>query len=133
MDIAQTYSYTVAAIGSLALLMLCQVLVSDVIGIRSKHPPGSTVPADHSSLLFRASRTVANTNESIAVFILAVIFCLLSGASPDTTAFAAWAYVVARFLYALCYYFNIQLLRSVMFGVSLLAIVALLVTGFSTE
>lgn len=132
MDIAQTYSTTIAALGSMAVLMFCQLLIADVIGIRSRHVPGSQVPADHDNALFRASRTVANTNESIAVFILAAVFCMLSGASGSATGYAAWTFVVARFFYALCYYSNWQVPRSVMFGVSLMAIVALIILGFST-
>lgn len=73
MDLTQTYSMTIAALGSVAVLMLCQLLIADVVGLRTKHVPGSQVPTDHDNLLFRASRVVANTNESIAIFILAVI------------------------------------------------------------
>jgi uncharacterized MAPEG superfamily protein len=129
MDLPHAYAYTIAAIGSLAFLMFCQVLVVDFVGLRSKHLPGSTVAADHNNLLFRVSRTVANTNEVIAIFVLAAIFCILSGASPGATAYAAWAFVITRFLFALCYYFNFQVFRSVMFGCSLLALAALLIIG----
>jgi uncharacterized MAPEG superfamily protein len=111
--------------------MFFQLLVADLIGLRTKHVPGSQVPSDHSNPLFRASRTVANTNESIAIFILAVLFCMLSGASASATGYSAWAFVIARLLYAACYYLNWQLPRSAMFGVSLVALVALLITGFS--
>lgn len=131
MDLVQTYSITIVALGALAVLMLGQLLVADVIGIRSKHVPGSQIPTDHGNLLFRASRTVANTNESIAVFILAVLFCILSGAPASTTGYAAWGFVTARALYSVCYYLNWQLPRSVMFGLSLVAIVSLLVCGGS--
>jgi uncharacterized MAPEG superfamily protein len=131
MDLAQAYSITIPALGSLAVLMFCQLLVADVIGLRSKHVPGSQVPSDHDILLFRASRVVANTNESIAIFILAVLFCMLSGASATATGYSAWAFVTARFLYAVCYYSNWQLPRSVMFGISLVAIIVLLITGIS--
>ena len=131
MDLAQTYPMTVAALGALAVLMFCQLLVADVVGLRSKHIPGSPVPADHDNPLFRTSRTVTNTNESIAIFILAILFCMLSGAPAGTTAYAAWAFVIARFLYAVCYYSNLQLLRSTMFGISLIALAALLVIGCS--
>lgn len=131
MELAQTYSTTIAALGTLAVLMFCQLLVADVIGLRSKHVPGSQVPSDHNNPLFRASRAVANTNESIAIFILAVLFCMLSGASANATGYSAWAFVIARLLYAACYYSNWQLPRSAMFGISLLALAALLIAGFS--
>ena len=130
MELLQTYSTTIAALGALALLMFFQLLVVDVIGIRSGHSPGSVIPPDHDNLLFRVSRTVANTNESIAIFILAVSFCMLSGAPASTTGYAAWAFVIARLCFAVCYYANLQLLRSTMFGVSLMALAALLAVGF---
>ncbi len=131
MDLATTYSLTIAALGALGALMLCQLLIADITGLRSGHLPGSQVPANHDEPLFRTVRTVANTNESIAIFILAVLFCLLSGAPAESTAYAAWAFVAARLLYAVCYYANLKPLRSIMFGLSLLAIAALLVIGFS--
>lgn len=131
MDLAQTYSTTIVALGTLAALLFLQLLIADIIGLRSRHVPGSQVPADHNNRLFRASRTVANTNESIAIFVLAVLFCMLSGASASTTGFFTWAFVIARFFYAVCYYFNWQLPRSIMFGISLVAIAALLITGCS--
>lgn len=131
MDLTQTYSMTIAALGSVAVLMLCQLLIADVVGLRTKHVPGSQVPTDHDNLLFRASRVVANTNESIAIFILAVLFCLVSGAPASVTGYSAWAFVITRVLYAVCYYLNWQLLRSAMFGLCLVALAALLVSGFS--
>ncbi|MEM6605819.1 MAG: MAPEG family protein [Pseudomonadota bacterium] len=130
MELIETYTTTIAALGSLAALMFGQLLIADVVGLRSKHIPGSQVPSDHGNPLFRASRTVANTNESIAIFILATAFCLLSGSSPSATGYSAWAFVIARFSYAVCYYLNWQLPRSAMFGLSLAALAALLVNGF---
>ena len=133
MDLAQTYSTTIAALGALAVFMLCQLLIADFVGIRAKHVPGSQVPSDHGNPLFRATRAVANTNESIAIFLLAVFFCLLSGASANATGYSAWTFVIARLLYAVCYYLNWQLPRSIMFGISLLALAALLINGFSAS
>ena len=125
------YESTILALGAMALLMFVQLIVADVVGIRSRHSPGSPVPADHKSLLFRSTRTVANTNESVAIFVLATIFCILSNASPVYTAYASWGFVAARLVYAVFYYSNLQLLRSVTFGISLLCLVALIVTGLS--
>lgn len=129
MEILEQFQQLALAMCGMALLMLMQILVVDVLGIRAKHVPGTLVDANHDSLIFRASRTVANTNESIAVFILAVLFCVLMGASPLYTAYAAWGFVVSRVLYAFCYYSNLKLLRSVVFGVSLVFLFALLAIG----
>ncbi|MFK7733736.1 MAG: MAPEG family protein [Pseudomonadales bacterium] len=123
------YENTILAMGGMAVLMLIQLIVADVVGVKVKHPPGSAVPSDHNSGLFRATRTMANTNESIAIFILAVLFCIYSNASPVHTAYAAWGFVTARVGYAVCYYGNVKLLRSVLFGISLLFLLALLVIG----
>ena len=130
MELADTYSASIFAAGAMATLMLLQVLVVDVVGITSGHKPGHAIEADHDKLVFRVSRTVANTNESIAVFILGLAFCLLVGASPTYTAAAAWLYVASRALYALFYYGNIKLARSISFGFSLVALLALVATGF---
>ncbi len=127
-----SYETTTMSLGALALLLLVQVFIADIVGIRSRHVPGTPVNARHDDPLFRASRVVGNTNESIAIFIVLFIFCLLSGADPDYTGYLAWAYVVSRAAYAACYYANQQIARSVVFGVSLLSLVGLLITGLVT-
>ena len=126
------YQTTVLACGALASLLLIQLLIADVVGITSKHVPGTLVEASHDNLLFRVSRTVANANESIAVFILIVLFCVFSGADATYTGYLAWAYVISRVAYALCYYFNQQMLRSLCFGISLLLLLVMLIVGFVT-
>jgi uncharacterized MAPEG superfamily protein len=109
--------------------MLIQLLIADITGIKSKHIPGAGVPSDHGNFLFRSTRAVANTNESIAVFIVAVLFCIHSNADPAYTAYASWAFVTLRVVYAFCYYANLQILRSVTFGLSFLCLFVLLFIG----
>ena len=128
-----TYSSAIAALGGLGALMLVQLLISDVLGIVKKHVPGTPVEANHGSTLFRVSRAVANTNESVAVFICALLYCTLGYANPLYTAYLAWAFVFARALYALCYYANLQTFRSICFGVSLLILLGMLVVGATTS
>ncbi len=124
------YAASIGALGAMAVLMLVQLLIADVAGIRHRHVPGTPVTGTHSDVLFRVTRTVANTNESIAIFVLALFFCMLSGANPVHVGYAAWAFVVSRVLYAVCYYLDLRLLRSTTFGVSLVSLLALLVIGF---
>lgn len=124
-----TYKITIYSLAGLAALAIIQLLVADVIGIISKHVPGTPIVPDHSDRHFRASRAVANLNESVAVFILLVIFCIFSGASPAYTAIGAWGYVTARTVYAALYYLNLQTLRSITFGLSLVFLLSLLMTG----
>lgn len=133
MDVlTQTYGSSIAALGAFTVLMLLQILAADVVGILRKHAPGTPVAADHGSTLFRVVRTVANTNESVAVFLGGLLFCVLSSASPQYTAYAAWAYVLSRASYTVCYYANLQVPRSICFGLSLLALASLLTVGAFT-
>ena len=88
-EVLDTYQATIYSLGAVATLMLVQLLVIDLIGIRHKHEPGMPVSPDHSDFLFRATRALGNTNESISIYIILVIFCILSGASPPATATAS--------------------------------------------
>ena len=123
------YTYAINALGYVAALMILQLVVADVFGIKRKHVPGTPVDANHKDALFRLTRTVANTNESVAIFIAGLLYCVLTSASPTLTAYAAWTYACSRTVYAICYYANLQLLRSISFGVSLLALAWLLGVG----
>jgi hypothetical protein len=62
----------------MAFLMLMHILGVDVLGIRARHVPESQVGANNASPIFSASRTVTNINETVAVFILALMFCVLA-------------------------------------------------------
>lgn len=126
-----SYEHATLALGYVAALMFLQILVADVVGIVNKQVPGTPVEASHANTLFRVTRAVGNINESIGVFICAILFCFFSGASPEYTAYAAWGYAISRTLFTVCYYANIQTLRSICFGVSLLFIAALIVLGAS--
>ena len=124
-----SYESTVLSWGALALLLLIQITVVDIVSLRARHVPGTPVEANHDNLLFRVSRTVANTNESIAAYLVLVLFCIFSGADAAYTGYLSWTYVLGRAAYAVCYYLNLQLPRSACFGVTLLAMVGLLVIG----
>lgn len=129
MEIFEAYSTTVIALGALVILLFGQLLAADVVGIKRKHVPGSSVPVDHDDLLFRVTRTVANSNESLGLFVITLIFSVMSLASPTLVAHAVWAYTLSRLLYAVCYYLNLKILRSVIFGVSLISIAVLFGAG----
>lgn len=124
------YELVVMSWGALALLMLLQVTAVDVTSIRAKHTPGAPVTADHGNFLFRVTRTVANTNETIAIYIVVVLYCIYSGANADYTGYLSWTYVTSRAAYAVCYYTNQQIPRSICFAISLLALLGMLIIGF---
>jgi len=120
---------TVLAMGAIAGLLLVQILVVDVTAIRARHKPGAPVEPDHRNFLFRAVRAHANTNESLAAFILLALFGIFSSAAPAWINALSWVYVAARLAHMLCYYADLRLARSISFGIGLAALVGLLVTG----
>lgn len=121
----EPYASTLLAAAVAALLMLVQLLVADVAGIRAGHAPGSPVAADPSNFLFRAVRAHANTNESVAAFALLAVAGVLGGAEPSTLASASWCYVGARVVHMIAYWAGVAMLRSAAFLVSFLALLAL--------
>lgn len=127
----EPYAFTVLAMAATAALFLVQLLVLDVAGIQSRHVPGTPVPPDHASFLFRAVRAHANTNESIAAFILLSVVAVFASASPAWTNAGAWLYVAGRLGHMACYYFDLKTARSISFAVSLLALFLLLFTVFA--
>ena len=123
------YTPALIAFALAGALMLLQLLVADLAAIRAHHPPGSPVATNHGDFLFRATRAHANTNESIAVFLIAVSFGVLSAASPSWINFLSGVYLVARTGHMLFYYLNLQLPRSLSFAASVLSLFGMLVTG----
>lgn len=121
------YAPAVFAMAATAALFLFQLLVLDLVGMRSRHVPGTPVAADHASFLFRASRAHANTNESLAAFVLLAVVAILSSASPAGVNACAWLYVAGRLAHMLCYYADLRTARSLAFAVSLTALFALLI------
>ncbi|MCH7743118.1 MAG: MAPEG family protein [Proteobacteria bacterium] len=128
-EVFQAYQYTIYSMGAVAGLMIIQIIVIDITGILTRHTPGSSIEVDHNNFLFRATRSLGNTNESIAVFIMLALFCILSMASPSITAVCAWSYFFARLGHTLFYYAKIGFARSICFGLVLFSLVAMLLTG----
>jgi len=123
------YATTVWMLGLMGILMLVQLSVLDVAGIRAGHVPGSPVTGDHGQFFFRAARAHANTNESIAIFMLAALFGIILHASPRWLNGAAVVFVAARGAHMLCYYGNVPLARSGAFVVAFIALIVMLAAG----
>ncbi|HYC57458.1 MAG TPA: MAPEG family protein [Candidatus Binatia bacterium] len=123
------YTPSIWAAGTTAMLLIAQIVVLDVAGIRAGHVPGAGVVADHGNFFFRAVRAHANTNESIAAFILVLAFAVLTAATPRWVNGLAWMYVLARTAHMLCYYADARIPRSICFVAGTLAIVGLFVVA----
>jgi uncharacterized MAPEG superfamily protein len=129
MEFFEPYKITILVIGLAGLILFLQLIVVDVMGIKARHTPGHAIPADHSDFFFRASRTLSNTNESVAIFILFVCFSILSSANPQWLNISAVVYLVGRIAHMLFYYSNLKLCRSISFAVSLIGLLAMFVLG----
>lgn len=123
------YGATIWCLGVMGGLVLVQLVVFDVAGMRAGHVPGAAVTGGHDDFFFRASRAFANTNETLAAFALLALFGILHNAAPGWLNGAAVVFVVARIAHMLCYYADRRVLRSTAFVVAILALVAMLVLG----
>lgn len=123
------YAPVVWAMGTSGVLLLVQLLVVDIAGIRSGHVPGTPVAPDHGVFMFRATRAHANTNESIAAFVLLSLFGIFSSANASWLNVLAWAYVLGRAVHMICYYADQRVLRTASFAVSLAALFGMFIVG----
>ena len=130
MEFIAPYQTTVLVLGLSGFLFWCQLLIADIAGIKAKHTPGFSVEQNHEQFLFRSSRVIANSNESVGVLILVCSFAILSSANPAVLNGFACAYLVGRVGHMLCYYANLKLLRSVIFAVSFVSLLGMFITGF---
>lgn len=121
------YHPTLVACVVLGVLIVVQVLVADLAGIRAKHVPGMPITDGHASFLFRATRAIGNTNENLGLFLLLAALAIVLGARAQWVNGLAWVYVAARAGHMGFYYARIGWARSTAFSVGLAAQIGLLV------
>jgi len=129
LEFIEPYKITVLVMGLSGLTFFVQLLIADIVAIKSRHIPGYPIEPNHNDLHFRSTRALSNTNESVAIFILLVCFSILSSANANLLNISAIVYLVGRVGHMLCYYSNLKLLRSISFGVSLLGLAAIFIIG----
>jgi uncharacterized MAPEG superfamily protein len=124
------YHSAVVGLLVLAVLTAIQFAISDVAGIRAKHVPGMPITDGHKSFLFRATRAYANTYENLGFFLLLVLICVFTAASPKWTSILVWVFTAARAAHMTCYYADLRTLRSIAFAIGSLAELGLLAAAF---
>ena len=124
------YATAILSFGVIGGLLLIQLLVADVLGIVKGHTPGTSIENNHESILFRAVRAHANTNETIAAFIVLVLFAIVLSAEPKWVNNLCIAYVTGRIGHMCCYYADLRKLRSVFFVVSFVALLGIFLVGW---
>ena len=123
------YQWSVLVLGLTGALSLLQLLIFDVMAIKLKHPPGYPIESSHENLLFRLSRAHANTNETMGVMILMFLFSVLSAVDPVWVNRLMVMYFISRVLHMVFYYLGWSALRGVVFGLSILSLLGLFVSG----
>lgn len=116
-----------AAIIVLLLLCIFPFVMAGVAGIYrrkqlgnydNKNPRGQY--AELTGVGARAVAAQQNCWEALAIYSAALLAVFASGVQPTYLAMAAMVVLVCRFLYCIFYLANIDLLRSLLFGVSVL-------------
>lgn len=121
------YHSALVACTVLAGLILVQVIVADLAGMKARHVPGMPVTDGHGSFFFRAHRAHANTNENLGLFVLLLVTAILIGANARWVNGLAWFFVAARGAHMALYYAKQGAARGVAFGAGLFAQAALFV------
>ena len=129
MDWIAPYNSAILALGAFGGLQLVQLLVADVVSILRKHPPGHPPQGDHDDFHFRSIRAHANSVETTGVYLLVSAFSVLRSGDPGFVNLWSWIFVGARAAHMLCYWFDLRILRSVAFTISVIGLVALLLIG----
>lgn len=76
----------------------------------------------------RLQRAQTNLYETLPLFAAAVLIAHVAGREGSVTAWAAWIYLAARVIYVPLYGYGVPKVRSLAWGVSLLAVVVLIAT-----
>lgn len=129
MELVSHYETSILVLGLSGLLFFIQLLVADVMGIKHKHPPGTTIQAGHDSFLFRSNRAFANSNETVGILILFVLFSIFSSANPAWVNGLSLVYFVGRIAHMIFYYINFKLMRSVSFAISTIGLIGIFISG----
>ena len=121
------------ALGLAALLQAVQIGLAGAVMNRDTGPRWNAGPRDSqpefSPLTGRLRRAVNNHFEALALFTIAVVLVMLTGASSGLTATAAWLYLAARVLYVPAYAYGWTPWRSLIWAVGFVATLAMILTA----
>ena len=101
-------SYSVAFFGILTIIFT--VVVQSLIAAKSKASQPDAIPGkidsslSHSSFVFRANRTFANSLENITVMLGASFLAILVGVNVFWTGIIIWVMAISRIIHMILYY-----------------------------
>lgn len=118
-------------LGAAALIGLLQICWASTASQKQRGFAWAMGPRDEPrpvhGVAARLQRASGNFLESFPIFAASVVAAVLMGRTGHTTLAGAWLYVVARALYVPLYASGVNLLRSLVWFVSLIGIVLELV------
>mgnify|MGYP000294822474 CR=1 FL=1 len=132
MELFEPYKITFLVAGLAGLMLFIQIIIADVAAIKAHHTPGYPIKPDHANFLFRAARAHENTNESIAIFALFILFGVFSASDALYLNTFSLIYLVSRVAHMCFYYGNFKLARSISFALSLIGLIGMFITGLIT-
>lgn len=125
---AELYALVCAVLVQLGSIVTAGMVMNAQLGFAANAGPRDQLP-EMSPLLGRLRRAVNNGFEGLALFAPAALIIALTGQSSTLTAIAAWVYVLARIAYIPAYAFPRGRLRSLIWGIGMLATLTLLVSA----
>ena len=127
LELNSAYLPSLWAMAATGLLIWLQLLIADISALKTPHIPGAPLEPNPKNFAYRAARAHANTNESVACFILFIVTGILANADNLWLNCFAWLYVGCRLGHMIFYYLQKSALRSTSFGISLAALLGLFV------
>lgn len=101
-------NYSVAFLGILVIILT--VVVQSLVAAKSKASQPGAIPGkidtslSHSSFVFRANRTFANSLENVTVMLGASFLAVLVGANIFWTGVIIWIMAISRIIHMVLYY-----------------------------
>lgn len=105
-------------------------LTTKVRGLKWNLSSREGTPPPLSGIAGRVDRAFQNYKETYPFFLAAVFLAIVTGKVGYVSQVSAWIYLIARILYFPVYAFNIIMVRTALWGLSLLGIVGLLTAVF---
>lgn len=119
------------ALGWTLVLALVQIFLhagarNRETGLEYNAGPRDAAGPPEGAVTGRLRRARDNLFETLPLFAAAVLIAHAAGRESTTTAWAAWGYLAARVVYVPLYAFGVPKVRSLAWGVGLLALIAYL-------
>ena len=126
----ELYVLALSIVLGLVHLTLATTLVTAQRGLAWNFSSRETEAPPLTGVTGRIHRAFENYKETFPFFLAAVVLVLMTQQSGQLSQIGAWTYLAARALYVAIYGLGITVIRTMVWGVATLGIVAILVDCF---